>query len=122
MDIVPYPDMPPGQCIASLRSDDPEGFIDTRLTPSLDGDHRIYVSVGWVKEMAGKLGMRSREEYEALEREVELLEQRVFEVEDELAQVDAVVDAIDVIESRDFRARRKPGRKPRRTDDELEAA
>lgn len=122
MDIVERPELPPGQCIACLQNDDPLGFFDTLLTPSLAGDDRIYVSVSWVLERATQLGWRSGDEFVELERELELERDARALAEDDLARADAVVDAIDLIESRDFRARKKPGRPRKAAHDDLEAA
>lgn len=121
MNIVVRPELPPGFCIASLASEDPKGFIDTLLAPALPLDPRIYVSVSWVEEMAAKLGWLSPDEAGELRAECDALGGQVLDLEDELARADAALDAIDVIESRDFRARKKPGR-PKRRDDLEEAA
>jgi hypothetical protein len=56
VNIVERPIHAPGQCIATLTNEDPLGFIDTGLTPSVI-EPRVYISVSWIGEMASKLGM-----------------------------------------------------------------
>lgn len=122
MDIVARPTFPPGQCIASLMSEDPKGFVDTGLTPSLTDDARIIVAVSWIEECAHKLGWKGPDEVAELEKELMLREDSLLELEDELSRADAALDAIDVIESRDFRTRKKAGRPKKPAHDDLEAA
>jgi len=68
----------PGYCIATLCSEDPKGFIDTGLTPAVV-DPRVYVSVRWIEEIAGKLGFVAGSELEDAKREVKDLETRLRE-------------------------------------------
>lgn len=81
MNIVKTPVLPPGYCIATLTSDDPKGFIDTGLNPLLDfggqavvPDPRVYVSVTWIEQMAGALGMVDGEKFNIAERKIKTLE------------------------------------------------
>lgn len=104
--VVERCEMPPGHCIATMADTDPKGFVDTLLTPALV-DPRVYLSVSWIEECARKLGM----EY-ASESESAALEARVEQLEAELADADKRLEAIDVMESAGFTARKKPGRKP----------
>jgi hypothetical protein len=104
--VVERCEMPPGHCIATMADQDPKGFVDTLLTPALV-DPRVYLSVSWIEECARKLGM----EYED-DRKAAALEARVEELELELAEADKRIEAIDVMESAGFTARKRPGRKP----------
>lgn len=79
-------------------------------------DPHAYISVVAVREMARLIGFVSGEEHaQVLERAAELAE-RVLGLEEEIAQADAALEAIDVMESRGFTARRKPGR-PRKAEE-----
>ncbi len=109
MEIVERPWLAPGHCIASLKSEDDKGFIDTQLTPAVV-DPRIYLSVSFVEECARNLGMVDgstfadlAERERALMDEVQTLEERVAELEQKFA-------AIDLLESQGFTARKKLGR------------
>ena len=104
--IVDRCEMPPGQCIATMSHDDPKGFVDTLLTPAVV-DPRVYLSVSYIEEVARKLGMAYDNESKA-----KGLKARVEELELELAEADKRLEAIDVMESAGFTARKRPGRKP----------
>lgn len=101
--IVDRPAMPPGHCIASLSDVDPKGFIDTGMTPALI-DPRIYVSVSWIESIARKMGMDYVDSAS---------DERVVELERELAEAEKYLQAVDVMESAGFVARKRPGRKPK---------
>lgn len=110
--IIERPLLPPGRCVVSLSDEDPQGFIDTGLTlPEIDP--RVIVSVSWVKTTAKKLGLVEPDgdaDNDALFRE----NQRLRE---ENAGLNRELEAIDVIESRGFTARKKAGR-PRKKAEE----
>lgn len=110
--IIDRPVLPPGHCIASFADEDPQGFIDTLITPP-DIDPRIYISVTWVKTTAKKLGLVEPDG----DAPADLLarENRALKVENEA--LNRQLDAIDVIESRGFQARKKAGRPKRATDE-----
>ena len=78
------------------------------------GDHGpdIEISVAGVKEMAKLIGLPSREEHVETLAELESLRKRNAELEHECNRYEEAFSAIDVLESSDFRARRKAGRKP----------
>lgn len=86
MQIVDKPLHHPGRCLASLKSEDREGFIDTGLEaldmdPVVFTDPHIYISVTWLKEQARKLGMVEGEQVEDLRREVSDLKAEVAEAD-----------------------------------------
>lgn len=113
----------PHQCFVfpSLGSAHPKGFIDTGNEITAIDPH-AYISVEAVEQCAQFIGYPSREEHaEALAR-VEALEAELESTKVALAEADRLVEAIDVIESRDFRARKKPGRPSRKSDEMVEAA
>lgn len=102
--IVERPDMHPGQCIASMITEDSKGFIDTLLTPAVV-DPRVYLSVSYVMDAARKLGM-------TMEPQADDRDERIAELEAQVEELERQLDAIDVMESAGFTARKRPGRKP----------
>lgn len=85
-------------------------FIDTgaHLT---DGFHdRVYVSETAVLEMARMLGLPAKGEYREAKDRVQALEAQLTRANAELVDLREKFNAIDVLASADFRARKKPGR------------
>jgi hypothetical protein len=113
LNIIPRPVLPPGQCIASLISEDPKGFIDTFLTPSLDGDHRIIVSVSWIEECARKLGWLDPDDAGGLRAEIDGLQGQVADLERELDEASKFEEAVHVLKRHGLNPQRKPGRPPK---------
>jgi hypothetical protein len=112
----------PGRCavLPQIAGTHPQGFIDTGS--EMPGfDNHVYVSVVAVEQMARLLGWPSPAEQHDLAEAKRSLEAELTRVREELAEADRVLQAIDTLESRDFRARRKPGR-PRNKDKDREAA
>jgi hypothetical protein len=84
-------------------------FIDTGI--ELEGfENRVYVSEPAVKDMGKMLGFPSLEEHEELKSRVEELERELALTRDQLEDADSRLDAIDLLESANFTARKKPGR------------
>lgn len=111
--IVERPSLPPAQCAFSLATEDPQGFIDSRL--SMAGtDFRVIASVTWVKTTAKKLGL--------IEPDGDTDKDQVFRenqrLREENEQLNRELEAIDVIESRGFTARKKAGRPRKKTEEE----
>src|SRR4051794_16953286 len=105
MDIVERCWLAPGHCAASLKHEDPKGFIDTGLVPPLV-DPRIYISVSWVEEHARKLGFVDRSDLDSAER-------RIVELEEELRIADEFAEAAEyTVTHLGGNIRKKPGRKP----------
>jgi len=102
--IVEKPVQAPGCCIASLQSEDYEGFIDTLNSPSFVDPH-VYISVSWVKEVARKLGWTDEADVAALAQEIKRLEAKLEEAE-------KAIQAIDALESSGFTQRKRQGRPP----------
>lgn len=106
------PDLPRGvEHCAGLPnvSEDAEGFIDTgtRL-PGIDPP--VFPSARFIRQAAELLGYPSDKDYDEVVARGAELERRVAELEAEVLAAEACVEAIDVLESAGFRARRKPGR------------
>lgn len=95
-----------------IGSAQPEGYFQTGSTLPGPGawDHEVYVSVVAVKEMARELGWISDPEAGVLRDEIAQLQSDLAEVTERADAAEAVVDAIDVIESAEFKARKRAGR------------
>ena len=94
--IVDGPELPPGYCIATMRTEDRKGFVDTLLTPAVI-DPLVYLSVSYIEEVARALGM-------------EYPEGKTEDVDDlkrQLEEAEKALQAIDVMESAGFTARKK---------------
>jgi len=103
--VVDRPTLPPGRCVASLSDTDPNGFIDTLMTATML-EERVYVSVSWILEMGRKFGLIDPEG----ETDVDQLHRRVADLEAENALLNRQFDAIDVLESTGYRARKTRAR------------
>lgn len=101
--IVERCELSPGHCIATLTEEDPKGFVDTLLSPSLF-DPRVYVSVSWIEETARKLGMKHADDDADLRAEVAELRQQ-------LIQRDEQLHAVEILESAGFAAKKKTAAK-----------
>lgn len=116
MRIVAKAQMRPQHCAVfpQLGSAQRDGYFDTGTDLPGPGVwvHRVYVSVVAVREMARKLDWISDEEAGQLRAEIGQLQAALAEATERADAAEAVVDAIDVIESREFKARKRPGRKP----------
>ena len=117
MRFVTKAEMRPHACAVypHLGSQQQEGYFDTGSNmpgPGVWINH-IYVSVVAVKDMARKLNWISDTEAGELRAQIHQLEQERDEAIARADAAEAVVDAIDVIESEAFRARKKRGPKPR---------
>lgn len=111
------PPYPPHRC-AVLRyrnGTDPEGrFIDTGVDFEVGaGYERLYLSELAVREMSELFGHPTADEHTLTQAENEALRARVADLEADIKEYDRRFTAIDVLESSDFRARRKAGRPPR---------
>lgn len=95
--IIDGPELPPGHCIATMRTEDPKGFVDTLLTPAVI-DPRVYLSVSYIEDVARALGM----EYVEAEKD-----DSVEELKRQLEEAERALQAIDVMESAGFQARKK---------------
>jgi hypothetical protein len=89
-------------------------WIDTGQ--ELDREH-VYLSDHAIREAIRLLDWATPEEHDALKRQTAELAHRVMELEEQLTEMEGVVGAIDVIESADFRARRRAGRPKKRPEE-----
>lgn len=119
MFLVEKATLAPAMCAFTKSAEGP--FID--MGRDFDFDHvgRVYLRVSYARELGRFAGLVEPDEIDRLRSELDEANARVLQLEEELAAADGVIDAIDVIESRDFRTRRRPGRpKGRKTNDEVE--
>lgn len=116
MRIVERAVVKPARCaVLPFIGGDRGPFIDTGSElPGLGDqwDQHVYVSEIAVRQMAVMFGWSSPDEVAVKDARIAELEARVAGLEEELEKADVVLGAIDTLESRDFRARKKPGRKP----------
>lgn len=102
----------PGTCaVIPGRATDPEGFVQTgHIVPGWDPE--MCFSVAGVKQLANVIGLPSRDAHREVVEERDALKARVEQLEAENQELATAFDAIDALESKGLRARRKPGRKP----------
>lgn len=101
-------DQPPNRCGFTLRADDPEGYF---LGEVLSGwDQKAAVSVSYTRSLARELGYVHPDEHQSVvDAHAGLIEQ-VYALTEEKAALEARFDAIDLLASAGFQARKKPGR------------
>jgi len=108
----------PHRCavIPFVGSNDPEGYIDTGS--EMDGfDNHVYVSTKAVREMARLIGLPTKAEYNALVTEANDTARTLEATLSQLQEARRELDAIDVIESgdyREFKRKKRTGRPPGR--------
>ena len=107
---VERPIFEPHRCVVLGKGDDPVGWVDCGNLATVKPDPRTYVSHGGVLTAARLFGYDIPALLTTASRVDDLLRE-LDECKADLADANAKLDAIDVIESADFRARRKPGRK-----------
>lgn len=97
----------PSACAVTGRGDGP--FVDFQAHAPWVDPH-VYVRQDIVREAAILLGMVEGRVLDEADGEIARLKDRVAELEAEVSELGRFADAIDVLESREFRARKKPGR------------
>jgi hypothetical protein len=83
-------------------------FVDTGM--DIDDWHHVYVSEPAVRQMAELVGMVPRGEVKARDTRIAELEEQVGRLVAAVETAERFRQAVDVIESADFRARKKAGR------------
>ena len=110
MNRVPSPVLPPHQCLLTGRGSDPDGFFTVPGAVVKALDPVPYVCASIVRDMARDLGWVSPAEHAVVCEELAAAQSRVTELESRLAALEQKFDAIDVLASAGFQARKKPGR------------
>jgi hypothetical protein len=107
---VPRLDQPPHRCAFTLRDQDTEGFFVGQV---LSGwDPTAAISVGHVRSLARELGYVHPDDHATVTIANAAARAEIDRLAAEVMDLRAKFDAIDVIESEGFRARRKAGRPP----------
>ena len=118
-DFVARPLFEPHHCSFTLRSEDPEGFFQGR---NLTGPADVaYISASRVRTYAEALGYSAPDTHAAVVAELEQERARTADLEQRAEKLQAQLDAIDVLASAGFQARKKPGR-PKATEKQEVAA
>jgi hypothetical protein len=106
--------MAPHHCAVNphLGSEPAKGLWDTGYDLPGPGAnlHRVYVAVSTIEDLARREGWISRDDAQELRQHVASLVRETGELRAEVALAQGKLDAIDVIESEGFRARKKAGR------------
>lgn len=114
MNRVSKAQLKPHHCAVNphLGSEPHKGLWDTGQDLQGPGSHihRVYVAVSTVEDLAHRQGWVSPEEFAHMAEENRVLAASLAEATAELDAMESVVDAIDVIESADFRSRKRPGK------------
>ena len=100
---------PPHRCAVTGRSD--RGMLDTGLDIPCVDPH-VYISAEGMRQLAQFFKYVESDTHEQLKDELIEARERIAALELEVLEADKVVQAIDVMESHDFRARKRAGRKP----------
>lgn len=111
--IVPTADIRPHHCVVfpQLGSSHRDGYFDTG-NEIVAIDPHAYVSVHAVKVLAAELGWIGPDQIAEKDDRIAQLEAEVAQETARADKAEAIIQAVDVIESADFRARKKAGRKP----------
>ena len=106
--------MSPHACAVfpTLGANHARGYWDTGVDVQGPGIHihRMYISVEAVDHLARQQGWVAQDDHATLLAELERAREESFRLAEELDRAEAVIDSIDVIESAEFKARRKSGR------------
>jgi hypothetical protein len=111
--IVPQAVIRPHHCamFPTLGSAHRKGYFD--MGSELPGfDNHGYVSVEFVEQAAQHLNWTSPEDVAEMRDHIETLERECARLQDEVDDLNRDFEAIDVLASKGFTARKKPGRKP----------
>jgi hypothetical protein len=107
---VERPIFEPHRCMVLGKGDDPVGWVDCGNVPSVKPDPRAYVSHGGVLTAARLFGYDIPALLEQA-RDLGVVRAELEQAQAEVAHLQEQFDAIDVLASEGFRARKKPGRK-----------
>jgi hypothetical protein len=122
MRLVPRASIRPMRCavLPHIGANHPAGFIDTGSELIGGMDNHVYVSRVAVQEMARMIGWVPVRDVKAAQAERDEALAQVAELEQQLAETQRNLDAVDQLVSAGFASRRKPGR-PKQQREEVEA-
>ena len=112
MRIVQTPTHQPAHCFVTGKSKHEEGFVDFGA-PVPGIDPYPVITVGVAKQVGQLVGMVDPQEVEALKAQLEGVRAALQSAQDELDELRLRQEAIDTLESAGFRARHKPGPRPK---------
>ena len=106
MQIVPFPTLSPAQCLLTRKG----GVPCVDLGNDFDFDHqgRMYLAVSACRDLGRLVGLVDPEG--DLVKNLQAAHDRITELEEQLESEARFREALDVIESADFRARKKAGK------------
>jgi hypothetical protein len=107
---VPRLDQPPHRCAFTLRDQDPEGFF---VGETLSGwDPKAAISASYARTLARELGYVHPDVHAQTIRERDEARSEAAVLQGEVDRQRERFDAIDLLASAGFQARKKPGRPP----------
>lgn len=114
MQVVGKPGFEPYRCAVSLRSEDPDGFINTNVT--LNGfDPHIFVSMTAARELARIAGWVDPAVHAEKVAELEGVKAQLDAAVDEIAALRKREDAIETLKGGGFQEVKRAGRPSKRT-------
>lgn len=109
MHLVDRAGSPPYHCALFPQLAGHRQYVD--MGHGLPGiDPHVIVSLDGLREVIKFLGWPTHDDHERVTMERDELAERVAQLEADLTEERRITNAIDVLESRDFRARKKAGR------------
>lgn len=107
MNVIARAEAHPAACAVTGFTEGP--FVDTHARCRQINPH-IYLHVSVARAAGLAVGLVDGSELQSVALENERLRAELDRAETELADLNAVIDAVDTLESAQFRARKKPGR------------
>lgn len=110
--VVPNAELPPAQCVLTGLMTGP--FVDTGvdIQPVNFGTPHVYIQRDICRELGKVVGMVDVTEVARLHEHNQALVEQLEEARQELAAMNKEFEAIDLLTSKGFRSRKKPGRPP----------
>jgi hypothetical protein len=105
--IVQQPPPPYAKCAVTGFGDGP--FIDFGVRMNAI-DPNVLIQVDVAKDVGRFVGMVTQEDHELVVEERDLLANKVADLKGEVEELEKFKASVDFIASKDFTARRKPGR------------
>lgn len=120
MERINRPLWEPHHCAFTLKHEDPEGFYPGQFITGRDP--RAIVAVSHVRAMAEDLGYVHPDDHRKALDHTSELESQIADMEAEMEAMRQRFEAIDLLQSAGYTARKKPGRRPANQQPEEAAA
>jgi hypothetical protein len=115
VDRIERPMWEPHHCCFTLKHEDPEGFYPGQF---INGrDPRAVIAVSHVRTLARDLGYVHPDEHQAVLEQKAELEDQINAMQSEMDHMHRQVEAIDLLQSAGYVARKKPGRPPKQPEE-----